>query len=158
MKAQISDETLLKLSDAAVGTAFRSYVERAVSILFRSAQYMTSRLLTDCVTLNILLNDKITETSADEIIRCIKRANKSFYTSVESAFIAIEDKFDSHARSVVKDYDKLKNSEMRLANLIVYAISLYTVNEYGDRLNDNEIFMQAYGYAEYNPNELPRYK
>lgn len=155
MRSQISDEILLKLIDASTGTVFRSCVEQAVSIFFHSVQYKTSKLLADCITLNLLLNDEIAETSADEIVRCVKRANKSFYTSVESAFKSIEDKFIAHAKTVINDYGGLMKKNLRTVNLLVYVISLYVAKNY--RLNRDEIFTRAYSYDELYKTDVPHY-
>lgn len=156
MKSQIDDEVLLRLAGASSGTALRAHAEHGVSVLFRSMQYVSSRLLADCVTLNLLLNDKVTEYSADEIIRCIKRSNRAFYTTVESAFKPIADRFAAQAKEIVKDYDALTAKDLRTVNLIVYVISVYVENRCV--INRSEIFSKAYSYEELQNIELPHYK
>lgn len=157
MKTVISDETLFKLADASVKSSFRTVVAMAVSRHFRSMHYLSSKLICDCVVLNVLLNNEITPDSADEIITCFHRRNKSFYTTVESAFFSIEDTFDEYATTVLADnFDKSLKLNMRTTNYIVYVISK-DIKEHC-KCDPSEVYHSAYSYAEIlEMDEFPHY-
>ena len=157
MKTRIDEKTIFKLAEASVTSVCRAQIANVVSKQFRSMHYLSSMLIWDCVTLNLLLNDKITPTSADEIITCIRRRNKSFYTTVDSAYFPIEDRFNEYAMRVLRDkYDSVKALNMRTTNYIIYVISLDMFDNY--ELYPQEIYSLAYSYEELAAiKELPHY-
>ncbi len=157
MKTVIPEETVLRLAKASVNTCFRTKVAAAVTARFKSMHYMSSKLICDCTVLNILLNDKVTTTSADEIITCIRRSNRSLYTTVESAFFPIRDKFEMYARSVLgQRYERVSKSDMRITNYIVYVLSADLTSKF--EFDKDEIYYNAYTYGEIrNMTEFPHY-
>lgn len=157
MKTIIDEDTIFRLADASLKSECRAQVSNAVSMYFRSMHYLSSKLICDCVVLNLLLNDKITPKSADEIITCIRRRNKSFYTTVDSAYFPIEDRFEEYAKQILGDkYDIVKAMNMRTTNYIVYVISTDMSENY--ELYPQEIYHLAYSYQELSAiKKLPHY-
>lgn len=156
MRKNIQDDTLFRLAEASVSSSFRMHVAAIVTKRFKSMHYMSSLLICDCVVLNILLNDQITPTSADEIITAFKRKNKSFYTTVESAYYPIENKFELYASELLNDeYEAIKTLGLRPVNYIVYVISA-EVCKMPD-LYPQEVYSLAYTYDELLNNELPHF-
>ena len=156
MKTVIDEDIIFKLTDASVKSRCRAVVSSVVSMCFRSVHYLSSKLICDCVTLNLLLNDIVTPTSADEIITCIRRRNKSFYTTVDSAYFPIEDRFEEYAKQVLgQNYSNIKALNMRITNYIIYVISADLFNNYN--INPQEIYYLAYSYEELNNMKLPHY-
>ncbi|MDE7106955.1 MAG: hypothetical protein K2O39_01385 [Clostridiales bacterium] len=156
MKIRIDEDTIFKLAEASVTSGCRAQVASVVSKQFRSMHYLSSMLICDCVTLNILLNDEITPTSADEIITCIRRRNKSFYTTVDSAYFPIEDRFNEYAKGILGEkYDSVKALNMRATNYIIYVISADMSSNY--ELYPQEIYYLAYSYQELAKIKLPHY-
>ena len=156
MKTIIDEDTIFKLAEASVTSGCRAQVASVVSKQFRSMHYLSSILICDCVTLNLLLNDKITPTSADEIVMCIRRRNKSFYTTVDSAYFPIEDRFEEYAKNVLgANYNAIKALNMRTANYIIYVISTDLFDNY--ELYPQEIYYLAYSYQELANIKLPHY-
>ena len=69
----VSDDMLLRLTEAARKTYFGARVMQVVSRNFKSVHYLSSNLICDCVAMNILLNDgKVTPTSSDKIITAVR--------------------------------------------------------------------------------------
>lgn len=156
MRTKIDEGTIFKLAEASVASGCRAQVASVVSKQFRSMHYLSSMLICDCVTLNLLLNDKITPTSANEIITCIRRRNKSFYTTVDSAYFPIEDRFEEYAKSTLGEkYDDVKALNMRTTNYIIYVISVDMSDNY--ELYPQEIYYLAYSYQELANIKLPHY-
>lgn len=156
MKTKIDEDTIFRLAEASVTSGCRAQVATVVSKQFRSIHYLSSKLICDCVTLNLLLNDKITPISADEIITCMRRRNKSLYTTVDSAYFPIEDRFEEYAKSVLGEkYDDIKALDMRTTNYIIYVISVDMFSNY--ELNPQEIYYLAYSYQELATIKLPHY-
>ncbi len=156
MRTRIDEDTIFKLAEASVTSMCRAQVANVVSKQFRSMHYLSSMLICDCITLNLLLNDKITPTAADEIITCVRRRNKSFYTTVDSAYFPIEDRFEEYARSVLGEkYDDVKALNMRTTNYIIYVISVDLSDNY--ELYPQEIYYLAYSYQELANIKLPHY-
>lgn len=156
MKTLIDENTIFKLAEASIKSACRAQVASVVSRQFRSIQYLSSKLICDCVTLNLLLNDKITPYSANEIITCIRRRNRSFYTTVDSAYFPIEDRFEEYAKAVLAErYDDIKALDMRTANYIVYVLSVDLFNNHN--IYPEEIYYLAYSYQELATIKLPHY-
>ncbi|MCH5155521.1 MAG: hypothetical protein J1F69_02855 [Clostridiales bacterium] len=156
MKTTIDENTIFRLAEASVKSSCRAQVASAVSQHFRSMHYLSSKLVCDCVTLNLLLNDKITPTSADEIIMCVRRRNRSFYTTVDSAYFPIEQSFEEYARSILgDDYKIIKALNMRTTNYIIYVISVDLSKN--KQLKPQEIYYLAYTYDELANMKLPHY-
>lgn len=156
MRTKIDEDTIFKLAEASITSGCRARVAETISKYFRSMHYMSSKLICDCVTLNLLLNDKITPTSADEIIMCIRRRNKSFYTTVDSAYYPIEDRFEEYAKSILGEkYNEIKALDMRTTNYIIYVLS--TDLSYNYELYPQEIYYLAYSYRELSEMKLPHY-
>lgn len=156
MKTVIDEDTIFKLAEASIKSGCRAFVSSVVSMHFRSTHYLSSRLIGDCVTLNLLLNDRITPTSADEIITCIRRRNRSFYTTVDSAYFPIEDRFEEYAKQILGlDYNNIKALNMRTTNYIIYVLSTDLFNNYD--MDPKEIYHLAYSYQELNNMKLPHY-
>ena len=157
MKTRIDEDTIFKLAKASVTSGCRAQVASVVSKQFRSMHYLSSMLICDCVTLNLLLNDNISPTSADEIITCIRRRNISFYTTVDSAYFPIEDRFEEYAKNTLGEkYDDIKALNMRTTNYIIYIISTDLSENF--ELYPQEIYSLAYSYHELaSMKELPHY-
>lgn len=156
MKTQIDEETIFKLAAASVKSACRAHIAKAVSQHFKSVHYLSGKLICDCIALNLLLNDQVTPHSADEIITCMRRRNKSFYTTVDSAYFPIEDRFEEYAKSVCgENYDEIKALNLRKTNYIIYIISTDLAKNY--ELYPQEIYYLAYNYIEINNMKLPHY-
>ncbi len=157
MKTIISEKTLLKLADASIKSSFRTHAAVFVSKHFRSMHYLSSKLICDCVILNVLLNDNITPNSANEIITSIRRNNRSFYTTVDNAYFPIESKFEEYAKTVLgENYPEIKALDMRNTNYIVFVISKDLKTNC--TVDPNEIYYLAYDYAEIDGMEkFPHY-
>ena len=156
MKTVIPEETIFKLAEASLNSAFRAQVAFTVTKRFRSMHYMSSALICDCVVLNVLLNDNITPTSADEIITCIRRRNKSMYTTIESAYFPIENRFEEYAKSLLGErYEQVKSMDLRTTNYIIYVLSEEISRN--KNLDPQEIYRLAYSYSELINIELPHY-
>lgn len=156
MRTIIDEETIFKLAKASLKSGCRAFVEGVVSQHFKSVHYMSSNLICDCVLLNLLLNDNITPRSADEIITCIRRRNRSFYTTVDSAYFPIEDRFEEYAKLVLgAKYDEIKSLDMRNTNYIVYVLSTDLFNNYD--IYPQEVYHLAYSYDELANIKLPHY-
>lgn len=156
MRTIIDEDTIFKLAEASVKSGFRAFVSNVVSMHFRSVHYLSSKLICDCVALNLLLNDKVSPTSADEIVTCIRRRNRSFYTTVDSAYFPIEDRFEEYAKQILGErYDSIKALNMRTTNYIVYVLSTDLFENY--ELNPQEIYYLAYSYQELSDIKLPHY-
>ncbi|MCH5154526.1 MAG: hypothetical protein J1F71_04870 [Clostridiales bacterium] len=156
MKTVIDEDTIFKLAKASVTSVCRAQIASAVSQHFRSVHYLSSKLICDCVALNLLLNDNITPTSADEIIMCIRRRNKSLYTTVDSAYFPIEERFEEYAREILGErYDRIKALNMRTTNYIIYVISVDMSENY--ELYPQEIYSIAYTFEELVNIKLPHY-
>ena len=155
MKNKVSEADMKRLIDASTGSKFRLQITRCVAERFKSAHYLSSRLIIDCVILNLVLNDKISPDSADEIITTVRRNNKSFYTTVESAFFPIENEFNDYAKDVLGDeFVKIKASMPRPTNFIVDVISLDMSRK---NINKKEFILQTYSYRELVENKVPHY-
>ena len=156
MKTIIDENKLFRLAEASVKSVCRAHIASAVSRHFKSMHYLSSRIICDCVTLNILLNDNITPCSADEIITCMRRRNKSLYTTVDSAFFPIEDRFEEHAKVILGNrYAEIKLLNLRNTNYIVFVLSTDLKNNYD--LYPEEIYYLAYSYKELTNIKLPHY-
>lgn len=156
MKTRIPDETLQKLVKASIDSAFRTYVALTVARHFRSIHYLSSTLICDCVVLNVLLNTEITPTSADEIITCTRRHNRSFYTTVDSAYYPISDRFEEYAAKILGDkYEYTKSIGMRNTNYIVYVLSKDV--KANSLLDPNEVYFLAYSDKAYGEVDYPHY-
>lgn len=156
MRTRINEDAIFKLAEASVKSGCRAQVAGIVSRHFKSVQYLSSKLICDCVTLNLLLNDKITPYSADEIITCIRRRNKSFYTTVDSAYFPIQDRFEEYAKEILAEkYGDIKALDMRTTNYIIYVLSVDLFNNYNTY--PEEIYHLAYSYQELSTIKLPHY-
>lgn len=156
MQNTVSESDMRKILDASYNTVLRTLVAEAVGIRFKSVHYMSSRRITDAVVLNLVLNDKITPSSADEIIATLRRAERSLHTTVDSAYSAVQDKFEEYAKTVLGDeYGKTLSLGMRSAHFIVYVIS--TDLKRDTRINGHEVITKAYSYAEMMEGKVPHY-
>ena len=156
MKTKIDENTIFKLAEASLKSGCRAQVAGVVSQHFKSMQYLSSKLICDCVTLNLLLNDKITPYSADEIITCIRRRNRSFYTTVDSAYFPIEGRFEEYAMEILDEkYSEIKALDMRTTNYIVYVLSVDLFDNFD--IYPQEIYHLAYSYQELTTIKLPHY-
>lgn len=156
MRTRIEEDIIFKLAEASIKSDCRAQVAGAVSRHFKSMQYLSSKLICDCVTLNLLLNDNITPYSADEIITCIRRRYRSFYTTVDSAYFPIENRFEEYAKEILSEkYGEIKALNMRTTNYIVYVLSTDLFNNYS--VYPKEIYYLAYSYQELTTIKLPHY-
>ena len=156
MKNVVSEDDMNRIIDASFDTMLRTLVAEAVGIRFKSVHYLSSRRIVDAVVLNLALNDKIIPSSADEIITTLRRSDKSLYSTVESAFLPIKDKFDMYAQTVLGDnYIEIEKMYMRAINYIVYVISLDLSRD--KRINGREVITRAYTYAELIDDKIPHY-
>lgn len=145
MKTIIPDEILHKIARAARSGTVYACVADTVSRRFRSVHNMSSILVCDCILLNLVLNKKITPNSADGIITSVRRENKSLYTTVDSAYFPVEDRFTDYAKDILgDDYEKCKN--MRTTNFLVYVMSLDI--ERTHEINRKEALLLALDYDE----------
>ncbi len=150
MKSTFSESELTRFIKASADSSLRMFAAEKVSRYFRSMHYLSSKLICDSIVLNLYFNRDITPNSADDIIRGIRRNTRSFYTTVESAFFPIENKFDEYAKTVLgAEYDKVRAMNMRAANYIVYVISLDISRT--KTIDRNEIYLRAYSYKELYP-------
>ena len=149
MKNTVPDEVLQKIALAARSSTLYAYVADTVSRRFRSVHNMSSVLVSDCVLLNLVLNKDITPTSADKIITSVRRTSRSLYTTVDSAYFPIEDRFTEYAEQILgSDYEKYK--DMRTTNFIVFVMSLDISRTH--KINRNEVLTLALDF-----DELKRY-
>lgn len=156
MKTVIPYSVMERLINASRGSLFRTAVAQKIAEHFKSAHYLSSKLICDCVILNILLNDNITPTSADEIITTLRRENKSLYTTVNSAFMPVEDSFNEYAKTVLNEqYDEIREMNLRNANYMVY---VFSVDMSRTNVNRDEIIFRAYTYEELIDGKLPKYE
>lgn len=145
MKTIVPDSMLRKIALAARSSTAYACVANTVSRRFRSVHNMSSMLVCDCILLNLVLNKEITPTSADAIITSVRRENRSLYTTVDSAYFPVEDRFIEYAKTILgEDYDKYKN--MRTTNFIVYVMSLDI--ERTHKINRQEAILLALDYDE----------
>lgn len=145
MKTIVPDNILHKIAIAARSSTLYACVADTVSRRFRSVHNMSSVLVCDCILLNIVLNKKITPTSADGIITSVRRENKSLYTTVDSAYFPIEDRFIAYAKDILgEEYEKCK--DMRITNFLVYVMSLEI--EKTHEINRKEALLLALDYDE----------
>lgn len=156
MKTVIPESEIIKLVKSAENSIMRSLVAEYVSKHFRSVHYLSSNTVCDCIVVNLVLNDVITPYSADEIIMCMRRKNRSLYTTVESAYFPIKDDFNMYAKEVLTDkYDDICTLGMRAVNYIVYVISLDIFNR--GITDKNEILLRTYSYDELIEGKIPHY-
>ncbi len=155
MKNKISEEDMAKLLKASIGSKIRLQVSQCISEHFKSAHYLSSRLLCDCVLLNLVLNDEITPSSADEIISTVHRNNKAFFSTVDSAYYPIECAFTEYAKSILGDgFGSIYDISPRITNFIVYVFSLDLSRK---NLDKKELILRAYSYRELAENSVPHY-
>ncbi len=156
MQNTVSEKDMRKIIDASYNTVLRTLVAETVGIRFKSVHYMSSRRVTDAVVLNLALNAEITPVSADEIIMTLARAERSLYTTIDSAYATVKDKFEEYAKFVLgDDYDRIIGLGMRSANFIVYVISVDLQKD--PRINGREVITKAYSYAEITDGKTPHY-
>lgn len=147
MITKISEEKLYEYLENSKSSILYAYAADVVSRNFRSVHYTTSMIVCDCVLLNVALNEQITPYSADEIIMCIRRRNKAFYTSVDQMLYPIETRFDEYAKTVLGDeYDKVKAMYLRNANFVVYVLSLDLSRN--KNCNRRELFLHSTNYTD----------
>lgn len=153
----VTEDDIFRLAEASRKSTFRMFVDSAVCKHFKSTHYLSSILISDCICLNILLNNGVTPNSADEIITTIRRRNISFYTTVDSAFFPIEDTFDKYAKTVLGDdeYNQVKSLNMRTTNYIVFVISCDILN--GHTTKPTEIYELAYSYNGLRKADYPHF-
>lgn len=155
MNTSISPIDMKKLIKASKNSVIRTAVADAVSKNFRSLHLLASELICDAVVLNLILNDTVTPSSANEIIVCIKREYKSFYTTVDSAYKAVEAKFAEYAKSVLGDgYETAAAESIRNVNFIVYVISTDLSRK---NLSRDEVYIKAYTREEIIDGKIPHY-
>ncbi|MCH5351174.1 MAG: hypothetical protein J1F39_04315 [Clostridiales bacterium] len=156
MKNRVSETDMNRILDASYDTVLRTLAAETVGIRFKSVHYLSSKRVVDAVVLNIVLNDTITPSSADEIIRTLRRNEKSLYTTVESAYLSVIDKFDLYAQSVLEEkFEDIKKLNIRPVNYIVYVISSDLKRD--KRVNGREVINRAYTYAEILDGNIPHY-
>lgn len=147
MSKRISRDDMNRFIAGSKNTVFRSAVMAYVAMHFRSVHYVASEMVCDCIMLNLLLNRKITPTSADEIITNVHRNNKAMYSLVEKSFAPVEDRFFEYARKVLGDkYDEVQALNLNVVKFIVYVISLDMSRR--DDLKPEEVFTYSYTYDE----------
>ncbi len=146
-------EDMKAIAEKSVGTVFRDAVSRCVGEHFRSDHYSFTRLITDAVVLNVVLNDEITPHSADKIVSYIRSQNRAFYTAVERAYFSVKDEFEKYAAAVLENASTPESSGLRPTLFIVYVISLdIAKNAHPDR---QEVFLRAFSYERLISGDLP---
>lgn len=147
MSIDLPDNAIVKLATNSSRSIMYAHVAYAVAVHFRSAQYDSSKLICGAVIANLLLNDDILPHSADHIITCIRREQRSLYTTIDNGYSAVVDKFDKYAREVLaNDYDDIKALDLRNANYIVYVLSLDLKRNL--EFEKSEVFYSAFTYDE----------
>ncbi len=146
MKRSISPDEIENFIDSTYGTALRIIVSQTVGRHFKSVHYKSSKLICDCVCLNLLFNrNRITPKSADKIITSIRKTDKAFYSNVENVYKTMGDEFGDYAKTVLKsDYSAVISLDMRIPNFIVYVISRDVSDNFV--INYDEVFMKAFSY------------
>ena len=143
----LPDEIIYKIVDGAVRTPLYNSIARTVSERFRSIHYMSSILVAQCVLLNLLFNKEITPHSADRAIATMRRRTKSLYSTIDSSYKWIDDRFAEYAKTVLgNDYDATLSLALRNTEFIVYVISRDVANRCA--INKNEIIYATLGYAD----------
>lgn len=156
MQNSVPEKDMRRILDASYSTVLRTLVAETVGIRFKSVHYLSSRRITDAVVLNLALNSEITPDSADEIIMTLARADRSLYTTIDSAYASVKDRFEEYAKSVLgDDYNRVIALGMRTANFIVYVISVDMKKD--SRINGREVITKAYTYAEITEGKTPHY-
>lgn len=147
MSIDLPDDAIAKLATNSSRSVMYAQVAHAVAVHFRSAHYLSSRLVCGAVLANLVLNEEILPHSADRIITCMRRENKSLYTTIDNGYSAVCDKFDDYARDVLaNDYDDIKSLDLRNANFIVYVLSLDLKRNL--EYEKSEVFYSAFTYDE----------
>lgn len=147
MSIELPDNAIVKLATNSSRSLMYAQVAYAVAVHFRSVHYIASKLICGALIANLLLNDEILPHSADKIITCMRRENKSLYTTVDNCYFAVEERFDSYAREVLaSDYDNIKALDLRNTNYIVYVLSLDLKRNL--EFEKSEVFYSAFTYDE----------
>lgn len=147
MKIDLPDEAVVKLATESIRSIVYARVAHTVAKRFRSAHYLSSKIVCGCTLANLVLNDDIEPHSADKIITCIRREYRSLYTTVDNGYAAVEDKFDEYAREVLgSDYDGIKSLDLRNTNYIIYVLSLDLKRNL--EFDKSEVFYSVFTYDE----------
>ncbi len=155
MNTVISQSDMEMLVKGSKNSVFRTVVADAVSRNFRSMHLLASELICDAVVLNLVLNDTVTPHSADEIVVCLKREHKSFYTTVDSAYRSVDCRFEEYAKTILgENYDIDRAECVRTVNFIVYVLSKDLSRE---KLNRDEVYIRAYPRADILAGKIPHY-
>lgn len=156
MNTVFSEELILKLATALRKSYLHAHAAKTVTERFRSMHYLSSTLICDCIVLNLAMNDNVTPVSANEIITCVRRKNKSLYTTVDSAYFPIKDNFEEYAKTVLgEEYNNIKKLDMRNTNYLVYVMSVDIKNRID--IDRTKVFYGALSYDELLKYGLPRY-
>lgn len=125
MSLVLPDEAVIKLINGCIGSELYAQAAYIVAAHFRSMHYMSSRLICACTVANLILNDDISPRSADRIVTCARRDNKSLYTTVDNAYKFVETEFCEYAECVLgkAEYSAIKELKLRNANFLVYVLS-----------------------------------
>lgn len=147
MKKMFDEDDLFRIMRAGRDCVFGAFVADLITRRFRSMHLMSSKLIADCVTANLVLNADITPRSADGIITCVRKQNRSLYTTVNSAYFPIEQRFNEYAKTVLGDnYDNIKKLDIRPTNYIVYVLSLDMKNNC--KADSYEVILRTFSYDE----------
>ena len=155
MKTIIPESDIMRIINASTDSTLRTAVNGIISRNFRSPHYVACKLICDGVVANLMLNEEITPHSADDIILCIFRNQRSFHVTVDNAYSSVEERFLDYARSVLgDDFDEIRNLKLRNTDFIIYVISLDMSRK---TFNRDEIYLRAYSYDELINKKLPHY-
>ena len=154
MSYSVTMQDIDRILDASYDTVLRTLTAEKVGINFKSVHYMSSRRIIDAVVLNLVLHDKISPTSADDIIKSLRKLDKSLYTTVDSAFASVKENFDAYAKNILgEQFETIEKLNLRAINYIVFVISLDLYNS--KRVSGREVINKAYSYAEILDGKIP---
>ncbi len=154
MSENYTDEDIARIAEASKETVLRTVVYQKVAQNFKSSHYVSSKILCDCIVLNIILNRTVTPSSSDKIITSVKRIHASLFSSINSAYKTVEDKFDVYARCVLADdYNKIISLKLNTVSFLVYVISFDIIKNC--KINRGEVLHRAYTYEEFMEEKVP---
>lgn len=155
MTLSVPENDIYRIVDNSAGTVFRTVVSNTVMRVFRSEHLLASKLITDSVVATLAFNKNITPSCVDTFIACLRKRTNSFYGTVNSAYIPVEDRFIEYAKSVLDDYETVRKLDMRTVNFIVYVIAVDVSKN--KNINRLELFSSAYSMEELKRNKILRY-
>ncbi len=152
MKPVFTSETAERLLIAAHGSILELYVDRAVGKLFKSTKYITSRRVADCAVLLLLFYDDFDMPAVGKVTAFINGKSRAFYSAIEHELKSTDNGFLSHATEEIDGFETIAKSDIRAADLVVYAVARYVLKHF--TINRDEVIMRAFSYKELSENNL----